>query len=164
MPYAKLEDRRACDRRRRESPRRQRINRAAVRTMRHGADHRQVWLDAGGTCELGRENGCRTYRQLEYHEPFGEDHAGTGKMQTRTLGCLPCHAGDHYYEYDEDFIKNRHKPSLLYEDMMAEIAEAGSVDAWATRYSLTRPENLDPDTTLRVLGGNVEHDEEDEGQ
>jgi hypothetical protein len=161
MPYATKEARVAYDKRRAQDPTRMRRIRASKRS-RHG-NHRQVWLNAGGVCEMGRNGSgrCYAYRQLEYHEPFGEDHAGAGKMQDRHLGCLPCHAGDHP-EYDPDFIKNRHKPSLLYEDIMAEITEAGSVRAWLDKYGLTWPANLDPDFTLRVLGGNVEHGDEEE--
>lgn len=101
-------------------------NRCAKRTYRHG-NWRQVFIDCGGACAH-----CGSFTLLEFHEQFGEDHKGDGKMQQRLLLCNSCHKEEEQHWN----VNGRRHNSLVCEDVQAEIDWCGGMDAWAERYSL----------------------------
>jgi len=103
------------------------------RTVRHG-NWRQVYVTCQGMCQYS-ENGngiCGETRYLEFHEIFGEDKKGEGKMQQRVLMCqyhhslLPGH----------DLVKSRYYPSMLSEDVSLEVLLCGGWKKWLKKYNL----------------------------
>lgn len=107
--------------------------RGSSRKKRHG-NWRQTFIDCGGMCVF-KENGdiCGETEELEFHEQFGEDHNGDGKMQQRILLC----------KYHHDIVtdklwKNRHQnmPTKLQLDVCVEMHLCGGYAGWIKRYKL----------------------------
>lgn len=112
-------------------------NRCSMRKTRHG-DWRQTYIDCDGMCQGMLEDGtvCGEQDTLEFHEQFGEDRKGEGKMQLRILLCNLCHSLQPLHHC----VNPRRYPSMLQSDVAYEIAREGSVEAWMKRYNL-HPKN-----------------------
>lgn len=103
------------------------------RTRRHG-NWRQTWIDCGGMCVWKECSGevCGEVMGLEFHEAFGEDHKGDGRMQQRILLCRRHHDMAH-----PQLSVNTTRPySRLNEDVQAEILLCGSYERWLVINSL----------------------------
>lgn len=108
-------------------------SRCCMRDKRHG-NWRQIYIDCDGMCQgvLAGDAICGEQDTLEFHEMFGEDHNGEGKMQIRILLCNDCHRLQPGHAY----VNERRWPSKLQADIAFEIAREGSVEAWVERYDL----------------------------
>lgn len=108
-------------------------NRCCMRTRRHG-NWRQIYIDCDGMCQGAIEDGtiCGEQDTLEFHEMFGEDRNGEGKMQLRILLCNGCHRLQPHHHC----VNPRRYPSMLQDDIAFEIAREGSIDGWMERYNL----------------------------
>lgn len=96
---------------------------------------RQVYVDCAGQCinPLPEGGYCAKDEHLEFHENFGEDHNGDGRMQERVLLCPYHHGLHHPTNYNVEFNP---KKSKLTEDVQMEIELAGGMEAWAEKYNL----------------------------
>jgi len=103
------------------------IRRAGMRSKRHG-NWRQIVIDCGGICVR-----CSSSGYLEFHECFGEDHNGDGRMQQRILLCPDCHQDHHPNNYN---VCSNPKKSKLMDDVNAEIRRCGSYSLWLAYYML----------------------------
>ena len=103
-------------------------NRMAKRAFRHGKSWRQVFVDCGGMCL-----NCYAVDGLEFHEPFGEDRNGWGRLQARVLFCSDCHTEEHYVLFHDDrYIR----VSRLARDVSTEILLEGGYDNWIKNHNL----------------------------
>lgn len=121
-------------------------DRVYTRDKRHPG-WRQVYVDCQGMCQGIHDDGeiCGDTDGLEYHEIFGEDHNGDGRMQQRILLCNLCHSLEHQ---KRNFVQERHYPSMLQQDISYEIEQAGSVQLWVDKYEL-----LDNSELIAEAGG-----------
>ena len=108
-----------------------RAQRFYIREKRH-PNWRQTYINANGMCV-----NCSEVEGLEFHEPFGEDHNGDGKMQVRSLLCNSCHYDEHIHEGYS--VNRRPYPSMLQEDVAWEMAKYGGVDNWEKAFGLCKP-------------------------
>lgn len=77
---------------------------------------------------------CGETKNLEFHEVFGEDHKGKGKMQMRELLCPACHDKEH--EGERIAPTENPNPSMLSEDVEEEMQMCGGLSSWAELYML----------------------------
>ncbi len=125
-------------------------NRCYNRSRRYPA-WRQAFTDCGGMC-IWPSNGsiCGQLEGLEFHEHFGEDHKGDGRMQQRITLCPPHHFEAHAGFYNVESNPNR---SYVADDVAREMEKCGSQEAWAEHF------HVDLSRTGSMLGAlRVQHD------
>jgi len=104
-------------------------NRMSKRTFIHGKSWRQIFVDCGGMCL-----NCGGIDALEFHEPFGEDKHGWGRLQARVLLCHDCHMK---IEHALLFGNNPYVHiSGLSCDVDAEILAEGGYNNWIKNHGL----------------------------
>uniref|UniRef100_A0A6M3XJ80 HNH endonuclease n=1 Tax=viral metagenome TaxID=1070528 RepID=A0A6M3XJ80_9ZZZZ len=77
---------------------------------------------------------CGSVKSLEFHEPFGEDHNGDGRMQQRILLCWY----HHYIYHMGDITRGQPKKSKLTEDISYEIDKENDLAGWMKKYGLVK--------------------------
>lgn len=113
--------------------------RGATRSLRHG-NWRQTYVDCCGMC-IARVNGsvlpCGETDTLELHEIFGENRDSlVYRFQMRVILCNHHHALVEDKAHQFSFIANRHRRSILSDDVDLEIFRAGGVKQWAEKWNL----------------------------
>lgn len=113
-------------------------NRMAHRSHSHGKNWRQIVIDCGGMCiyRNGSTEPCGAVDYLEFHEPFGEDHVGLGRMQSRVLVCFKHHCEIHDMDYALESGHCRKTGNNLLSDVSAEMEACGGYVAWVKKYNL----------------------------
>jgi len=111
--------------------------RCKSRKRAHGKNWRQIYVDCDRMCQWRNEDGelCGSMDGLEFHENFGEDHNGDGRMQQRLLLCYYHH---YLYHMEYGYGVNNCQPNIskLKEDVFFEIERAGSYKKWLEKYGL----------------------------
>ncbi len=111
-------------------------DRMSERKHRHG-NFRQVWIDCAGVCIHKDENGfvCGSTKNIEFHEPFGEDKMGWNIMQARVLECFLCHCKEHP-QLNGEPLRCTSPGEILAEDIQLEIWMHGGWEQWIKDFGL----------------------------
>jgi hypothetical protein len=96
---------------------------------------RQVYINCGGMCNFILPDGslCGSAQMLEFHEQFGEDHNGDGRMSQRVLMCSKHHNDMHPERYNVEHNPNH---SMLTEDIEMDMQRLGGYTKWIEKYGL----------------------------